>query len=124
MANSIIFGIISLLIVVSLFLSNFYYQKARDRERMFLLEQGCGMEELLDFQKRSKVRFSFPWIKVGVISVFLSVAFTAVGFLVLFLEGDEELFKGFLISAILGFFLGTSFIANHLISNKNQINDG
>lgn len=122
MIGSIIFCIISITIVTAIFLAWFYYQKARDRERMYLLERGENLEEIFLTQRKNKFKFMFPWLKLGVLSTGMSFSFLIIAFLIRYLENDLELFKGFLITFIIGMCLGISSIVNHFLG-KNQQNE-
>lgn len=120
MIESITFCIISVAIIAAFFLAWFFYQKARDKERMYLLEKGEKLEDILLIQQKNKFTFIFPWLKLGVVSVGMSFSFLCIAFLIKYLENDLELFKGFLISFIIGISLGISFIVNHFISKKRK----
>lgn len=128
MIQSIVFCIISLAIIASCFMAWFHYQKAKERERMYLLEKGESLEDILLTQAKNKIRFEFPWLKSGIICLGLSTSFLAIGILHLntaFLEQYAEkealeLFKGFLTTFILGIGMGSSLIANHFIDKKHN----
>lgn len=120
MIGPIVFCIISVAIVAAVFLAWFFYQKARDRERMYLLEKGEKLEEIFLIQKRNKFKFIFPWLKLGVVSTGMSLSFLIIAFLIKYLENDLELFKGFLITFIIGSCLGASFIVNHFLGKNRQ----
>lgn len=121
MISSIVLGVIAVSIIVAIFLAWFYYQKARDSERMYLMEKGEKLEDIFRMQKSKKIKFIFPWLKLGIVTSGMSLSFLAIAFLVLWLENDRELFKGFLITAILGGCLGISLIINHFVG-KNEKN--
>ena len=120
MINSIIFGVIAVSIIVAIFMAWIYYQKARDSERMYLMEKGEKLEEIFLTQKRNTFKFIFPWLKVGIVSAGMSLSFLAIAFLVRWLENDLELFKGFLITAIIGLCFSASLIINHFISKNDH----
>ena len=124
MVETIVFCVIVVAFIAALFLSWLFYQQARDKERMVLIEKGENLEEIFNIQKRNKFEFIFPWLKLGVITTGLSFSFLAIAFLILWLENDHELFKGFLITFIIGFFLGGSLIINHFVSNSGKQKDG
>ena len=121
MIGLIIFCIISVAIIAAIFLAWHFYQKARDKERMYLLEKGEKLENIILTQNNNKFKFIFPWLKLGVMSIGMSFSFLVIAFLVKYLENDLELFKGFLITFIVGMCLGISSIINYFIS-KNQEN--
>lgn len=120
MAELIVFCIISVAIVIAFFFAWFFYQKARDKERMYLLEKGEKLEDIFQIQKRNQFRFVFPWLKLGVVTTGLSISFMFIAFLIRFLERDMELFKGFLITFIIGLCIGISLIVNHFIAKRGR----
>ena len=120
MIGSIIFCIISVAIIAAFFFAWFFYQQARDHERMYLLEKGEKLEDIISMQHRNRFRFEFPWLKLGVVFIGMSVAFLIIAFLIRKLENDQELFKGFLITFIIGSCLGVSFMINHFIKKQKN----
>lgn len=124
MLKLIVICIIALSGIAALFLAWFFYQQARDKERMVLIERGEKLEDIYHLQKRNKFQFVFPWLKLGIITIGMSFAFLAIAFLILFLENDAELFKGFCITFILGFCLGSSLLINHFISKRGKAKNG
>jgi hypothetical protein len=118
MIGSIVFCVITVSIVASFFLAWLFYQKARDKERMYLLEKGEKLEDIFQIQNRNKFKFIFPWLKMGVVTTGLSFAFLVIAFLVRYLENDVELFMGFLITFIVGICLGVSLLINHFIGKR------
>lgn len=120
MVGSIIFCIISVAIIAAIFLAWLFYQKARDKERMYLLEKGEKLEEIFLIQNKNKVKFIFPWLKLGVVSTGMSISFLVIAFLIKYLENDLELFKGFLITFIIGACLGVSSIVNHFLGKRRD----
>lgn len=124
MISSIVLGVIAVSIIAAIFLAWFYYQKARDSERMYLMEKGEKLEDIFKIQKSNKLKFIFPWLKLGVVTIAMSLSFLAIAFLVLWLENDRELFKGFLITAILGGSLGISLMVNHFVGKSEKNTHG
>ena len=124
MVESIIFGVIAVSFIAALFLAWNFYQQARNKERMLLIEKGMNPEEIFRIQKKNKFEFVFPWLKLGVVTLGMSISFLAIAFLILLLDQDQELFKGFLITFIIGFCLGVSLIVNHFITRKDKNKDG
>ena len=110
--------------IAALFLAWNFYQQARNKERMLLIEKGMNPEEIFRIQKKNKFEFVFPWLKLGVVTLGMSISFLAIAFLILLLDQDQELFKGFLITFIIGFCLGVSLIVNHFITRKEKNKDG
>ncbi len=124
MLESIVFTVITVSIIVAFLLAWIFYQKARNRERMYLLKKGEKLEEIYFHQKQNKFTFIFPWLKLGVVTTGLSLSFLGIAFLILHLENDQELFKGFLITFIIGIWLGLSFLINHFIGKKGSEKHG
>lgn len=124
MIGSIVFCIVAVSIIASFFLAWFFYQKARDKERMYLLEKGEKLEDIFQIQNRNKFKFIFPWLKLGIVTCGLSFSFLVIAFLIRYLENDLELFKGFLITFIIGICLGTSLLINHFISKNRKSKHG
>ena len=120
MTESIIFCIVAVTTIIALFLAWFFYQKARDKERIYLIERGDSFSDILKAQKENRIIFLFPWSKLAIVTLSLSIAFSAISFLVLYLENDKELFKGFLITAIIGICLSISFFIILFLSKKKE----
>ncbi len=120
MIQSIVFCIVAVSAIVALFLAWYFYQQARDKERMFLIEKGEKFEDILKAQKENKFKFIFPWLQLGIVTNSLSIAFLIIAFIVRWLENDQELFKGFLITFIIGICLSASLFIIHFISKKNK----
>lgn len=124
MVETIAFCVIAVAFIAALFLAWHFYQQARNKERMVLIERGENLEEIFNIQKRNKFEFIFHWLKLGVVTTGLSFSFLAIAFLILWLENDRELFKGFLITFTIGFCLGASLIINHFVSKAEKHKDG
>lgn len=120
MIESIVFCIIVVSAIAALFMAWFFYQKARDRERIFLIEKGEKFSDILKAQKENRIRFIFPWLSLAIVTSSLSVSFVIIAFIVQWLENDTELFKGFLITSAIGISLGTAFFIIHFISKKSS----
>lgn len=123
-AQLVVFCVIALACIAAIFLAWHFYQQARNRERMVLIERGDKLDEIIGVQKADKFEFVFPWLKIGVVLVGLSTSFLLIGFFIKWLENDMELFKGFLITFIIGACLGVSCIMNHWIGNRASKSDG
>lgn len=120
MAEAIVFCVIAVAAITALFFGWLFYQKARDKERIFLIEKGEKLSEILKAQKEHRIRFIFPWFSLGVITSSLSVAFIVIAFIILYLDGDQELFKGFLITSVIGICLGLAFFIIFYMSKKGR----
>lgn len=66
----------------AIFFAWYYYLKARNKERMALIESGKDVSEIYSKQE---IKFRFPWLKLGIIgtgfSFGLMIAFTFVEFI-------------------------------------------
>ena len=120
MIESIVFCVVAVSVVAALFFAWHFYQAARDKERMFLIEVGEKFEDILKAQKENRIKFVFPWLNLGIVTLSLSIAFLTIAFLVRWLENDQELFKGFLITFIIGICLSVSLFVIHFISKKKK----
>ncbi|MEO0526725.1 MAG: hypothetical protein AAFZ89_05835 [Bacteroidota bacterium] len=119
MIESIIFCIIAVSAIAALFFAWLFYQKARDKERMYLIEKGEKFEDILKAQKEHGIKFIFPWLQLAIVTSSLSIAFVVIAFLIQYLDNDQELFKGFLITATIGFSLSISlFVLNAIFKKK------
>jgi len=119
MTELIVFCMIVITAIVALFFAWFFYQAARDKERMFLMEKGEKLEDILRTQKENGFKFIFPWLNLGIVTLSLSISFLIIAFIVRWLENDQELFKGFLMTFIIGICLCISLFVIHFI-NKNH----
>ena len=121
MGPLLVFFLIALSCIAALFLAWFFYQQARNRERIMLIEKGENLGDIFQIQHQNKFTFVFPWLKLGVVVTGMSVAFLLIAFFVLWFDNDDELVRGFIITSILGFCLGGSFIANHFLGRKKEV---
>lgn len=120
MIESIVFCLVAVSAIAALFFAWYFYQAARDKERMFLIEQGEKYEDILRTQKENRFEFIFPWLKLGIVTFSLSISFLTIAFVIRWLDADQELFKGFLITFIIGICLSTSLFVIHFISKKKK----
>ncbi|WP_299218271.1 hypothetical protein [uncultured Aquimarina sp.] len=120
MIESIVFCIVAIAAIAALFFAWYFYQKARDKERIYLIEKGVKFSDILEAQKEHRIKFIFPWLQLAIITSALSVAFLIIAFIILYLDNDLELFKGFLITCVIGFCLSISLFIINFISKKRQ----
>lgn len=120
MIEAIVFCVIAVAAIAAMFFGWIFYQKARDKERIYLIERGEKLSEILKVQKENRIRFTFPWSQLGTITVSLSIAFVIIAFIILYLENDQELFKGFLITSVIGLCLSIAFFMINSMSKKKQ----
>lgn len=73
-----------LVFVAAITISLIFYLKARNKERMALIEKGADVS---DIYKRAKDHVSFPWLKVGIVITAICIGVLVVIFsLILFPE--------------------------------------
>jgi len=120
MIELIVFCIVAISVIAALFFAWYFYQEARDKERMFLIEQGEKFEDILRVQKENRFKFIFPWLNLGIVTLCLSISFLIIAFIIRWLDNDQELFKGFLITFVIGICLTVSLFIIHFISKKKK----
>jgi len=124
MIQPIVFCIVAVSAITALFLAWYFYQQARDKERLLLIEKGLDFNDIVKAQKEGRFKFVLPWLKLGIVTSSLSIAFLIIAFIIRHLEHDQELFKGFLITFVIGSCLSISFFIIHLFSKKQTNQDG
>lgn len=120
MIESIVFCFVAVSAIAALFFAWYFHQAARDKERMFLIEQGEKYENILRAQKENRFRIIFPWLNLGIVTFSLSISFLVIAFIIRWLDSDQELFKGFLITFIIGICFSISSFIIHFISKKKK----
>ena len=86
--NNIMEAIVWLGFFAAIFLGWYFYLKARNRERMALIESGKDVSEI--YAKR-KIEFQFPWLKLGIIFTGFSFGLLTAFFLVEILIKELDL---------------------------------
>ena len=124
MTKQVVFLILVGAIILAFLFAWLFYQKVKSRERMFLVDKGLTLEDVLKFQKEHKIKFVFPWFNLGIVTIGMSIAFFGIAFLIRYLENDLELFKGFLITSIISICLGISSLIIHFIDKSYKRNHG
>lgn len=119
MVSLIIACIISVSAIVALFFAWYFYLQARNKERMELIDRGEKLEDIFQLQKQNKFKFRFPWLKVSIVTLGMSIAFLLIGLYIFFQDNEPEKAKGFYITFIIGFCLGIAFMINHFTSKSN-----
>lgn len=119
MVSLIIACIISVTAITALFFAWYFYLQARNKERMELIDRGEKLEDIFRLQQQNKFKFKFPWLKVSVVTLGMSVAFLLIGLYIFLQDNEPEKAKGFYITFIIGICLGTACMINHFISKKN-----
>ena len=118
MTEAIVFCIVAITAILTLFFGWLFYQKAREKERNYLIEKGERFADILKAQKEYGIKFIFPWLQLAIVTIGLSIAFLIIAFIILHIDNDRELFKGFLITCVIGFCLSFSFFTINYISKK------
>ena len=117
MNDNLFICIIIVTVVAAIFFAWYFYQQARNRERLLMIEKGHDLNEISRKEKASGITMSFPWLKLGIVVIGLSIGFAMIS--LFFTDArDEELFRGFLIVSIIGFSLGLPLILNHFIGKR------
>ncbi len=119
MTQAITITIILVTLIAAIFFGWYFYQQAKNKERIMLIERGDKLEDIFLVQKKNKFRFVFPWLKFGVITLSMSIAFLGIG-LVLKQQGDQYSFIGFLRPFIIGLCLSIGMFINHFINKKQK----
>jgi len=73
---------------VCVFLTWYYYHKAKTKERLILLERNIDLSELI----KKEQQFNFPWLKVGILLTGIGIAFGLQAILVRLSVTDEPLY--------------------------------
>ena len=120
MIEAIVFCIIAVSAIAALFFGWIFYQKARDKERIYLIERGEKLSDILEAQKENRIKFIFPWFQLAIVTSSLSIAFIIIAFIVRYLENDQELFKGFLITSVIGILVSIAFFTINSIGKKKR----
>lgn len=60
----ILISIVCLAMFTAILLAWYFYLRARNKERMSLIEQGKDVSEIY---KKQEIKFQFPWLKIGII---------------------------------------------------------
>ncbi|MCK4343933.1 MAG: hypothetical protein KAX05_01510 [Bacteroidales bacterium] len=113
---ALIFGpLVWISFFAALVLAWYFYLKARNKERMALIEKGVDVSE---FYTKSDLKFRFPWLKIGIIVTGISIGF-ALG---LFIIADPKFqFEGGpVILATSFFFGGISIIIAYFVDKPQR----
>ncbi|MEX1241484.1 MAG: hypothetical protein WEB30_17315 [Cyclobacteriaceae bacterium] len=117
MTEVIVYCVITVALIAAFFFAWFFYQQARNKERMVLIEKGESLDEIFKKQRKSQIQFSFPWLTLGNVILGLSMGFGLISIYFMNVD-DQQLFEGFLLTFIIGMSLGIPMIINHVIQKK------
>jgi hypothetical protein len=113
LANSVvILVVIIVLISIPLFLAWYFIHRAKFKERMFMMEKGIDIKDLNLTRKNP---FQFPWLKIGITLVGISLGYFFIMILEIYFNiGAIHLY------AIILLFAGLSMITANFIGNPNK----
>lgn len=107
---------IVIVFIICVFLAWFFSHRARHKERMMMIEKGINIDELS--KKEGKI-IRFPWLKLGIVILGLSIGLLIIAMLVALHLLDKG--GNALPLSILGICGGISFIiANYLNNIKSK----
>ena len=102
----------------AIILSWYFYLKARNKERMALIEKDADVS---DIYSKQEIRIRFPWLKLGILitGIALGVALAAIMVFTIELQGNRLDIEPFiLIGGIL--FGGISMIIAHFVEKPGR----
>lgn len=113
----IVFTIISVVFIVAIFLAWFFRQQARNKERLILIEKGENLEELFDKKER---KFAFPWLKLGVLILGLSIGLGVIT-LAEFISNSSRLMQSSPFPLfVMGLSGGIAMVIAHFIEKRQE----
>ncbi len=74
----------------AVFLAWYFYIKARNKERMALIEKGGDVSEIY---KKREFKFRFPWLKIGIIFTGFSFGWLVAFSLAEFVFDKKEMYR-------------------------------
>ncbi len=99
--------------IICLFLAWYFSHRAGHIERKMLIEKGLSLEDLL----KSERGFRFPWLKLGIVIIGLSVGFIIIAVLATYdLTGKSDA----IYPAIFGLCGGGSLLVAHFIDKRSK----
>lgn len=108
------FLVIPLMVIA--FLAWFFTQRAKNKERIALIEKGEDPSKFLNLQD-NKFRFTFPWMRLGIIILGFSLALATVSIMDLYIDAPKSI-KGPIYASIIGVFVGISIIISHFVQKR------
>jgi sterol desaturase/sphingolipid hydroxylase (fatty acid hydroxylase superfamily) len=106
------FTIIAVILIAAVFFSWFFYQKARSKERLILLEKGQDL--------KNEFRFRLPLLKIGIFVVGISIGLGIITFVTMDPKNERLLQTGFPFF-ILGLCGGISLIIANFVDRRNKM---
>ncbi len=115
-ATSITVALTFISLIAGLFLAWYFYLKAKQKERLALIEkasEGIDFTKLFERPKKQQFRFKFPWLKLGIL--IFSITF-GVAIKLLFFRGMDDDY-----APLFGFmFGGIGMIAAHFADRRKD----
>lgn len=104
------------------FLAWFYFLQARNKERMALIEKGADVASFLT-KKEQRKRFSFPWLKFGLLLTGLGLGL-GIGLLIISFPGIardlEDVAPGIVFAATF-IFGGLGMMFSHFVDKPKPV---
>ena len=96
-----------------------FYLKARNKERMALIEKGADVSEIYSKQE---VTSHFPWLKLGIIITGISIGVLLEILLFIMFPDNAMISEGvYVLMIVLGFFFGgIAMIISHFIDKPRK----
>ena len=105
--------------LAALLLAWYFYLKARNKERMALIEKGADVSEIYSKQE---VTFRFPWLKIGIIITGISIGASLIVLLSIMMPDNNIINSGvgplMIISGVL--FGGIAMIIAHFTDKPRK----
>ncbi len=96
----------------------YFYLKARNKERMALIEKGADVS---DIYSKQEVTFRFPWLKIGIIITGISIGVSLVVLLMILMPNHDILGDPGPLLIILGaLFGGIAMIIAHFVDKPRK----
>ncbi len=74
----------------AVFLAWYFYIKARNKERMALIEKGADVSEIY---KKREIKFRIPWLKIGIILTGIALGWLIAFGLVEFVFDKQKMYQ-------------------------------
>jgi hypothetical protein len=119
--EDVMIGIVWLGFFAAIFLGWYYYLKARNKERMALIESGKDVSEIYTKQE---IRIRIPWLKIGLLITGVGLGLGLFMILFSFVPDFHEAMKGeigqFFIIACMMFFGGMGLIVGYYLDKPKN----
>ncbi len=97
----------------------YFFIKARNKERMALIEKGADVS---DIYSKQEITFRFPWLKFGIILSGISIGIALIIVLFMIMPDNEIIQDGIILLLIISgvLFGGIAMIIAHLIDRPRK----